>query len=225
MFFSGKMKKIMSEVKILKKIKIIISSVIVLALLIAAPLMIYANPYQCKVQSGDTLSSIANRYQISLAELKKCNPQISDANDLKPGQRVNIPDTSNVEDIEKQVIRLVNRERAKHGLQKLTGRRSLCNVARLKSRDMIAKNYFSHQSPTYGSPFNMMENYGIKFSAAGENIAKGQKTAAAVVAAWMNSPGHRANILSKTYNSIGVGVAKTANGTYYWTQLFIKSTK
>jgi uncharacterized protein YkwD len=69
----------------------------------------------------------------------------------------------------------------------------------------------------------MMESFGVKFSAGGENIAYGQKTPQEVMNAWMNSPGHRANILSAVYNEMGVGVAKAANGTFYWTQQFIKS--
>ena len=69
----------------------------------------------------------------------------------------------------------------------------------------------------------MMESFGIRFSAAGENIASGQKTPAEVVAAWMNSPGHRANILSPTYNQLGVGLATSKSGKNYWTQMFIKA--
>jgi uncharacterized protein YkwD len=87
---------------------------------------------------------------------------------------------------------------------------------------MIDKGYFAHNSPTYGSPFNMMENFGLKFSAAGENIAYGQRTAQEVVTDWMNSSGHRANILSTAFTVVGVGAAKKSNGTMYWTQMFMK---
>ena len=86
---------------------------------------------------------------------------------------------------------------------------------------MINKNYFSHTSPTYGSPFDMMKKFNISYRAAGENIAKGQKTPAEVVKAWMNSQGHRENILNSKYTEIGVGVAKDSKGTLYWTQMFI----
>lgn len=88
---------------------------------------------------------------------------------------------------------------------------------------MIDKRYFAHNSPTYGTPFDMMEAFGIRFSAAGENIAQGQRTAQEVVNGWMNSPGHRANILSSVYNQIGVGAAKASNGTITWTQMFVKT--
>ncbi len=86
---------------------------------------------------------------------------------------------------------------------------------------MIDKKYFAHNSPTYGSPFQMMQKFGLRFSAAGENIAYGQRTAAEVMQTWMNSAGHRANILSQAYTNIGIGVAKAANGTLYWTQMFM----
>jgi len=87
---------------------------------------------------------------------------------------------------------------------------------------MANKGYFSHTSPTYGTPFQMMENFGLRFSAAGENIAYGQRTPAEVMRDWMNSPGHRNNILSRSYTEIGVGLAKNKNGVCYWTQMFMK---
>ena len=122
---------------------------------------------------------------------------------------------------QKEVVRLVNVERAKVGLKELSFNAELSNVTTLKSQDMINKNYFSHTSPTYGSPFDMMKKFNISYRAAGENIAKGQKTPAEVVTAWMNSKGHRENILNSKYTEIGVGVAKDSKGTLYWTQMFI----
>ena len=121
----------------------------------------------------------------------------------------------------KEVVTLVNQERAKVGLAPLKENLQLSNVAKLKSEDMANKNYFSHTSPTYGSPFDMMKKFGITYSAAGENIAMGQQTAASVMSAWMNSPGHKANILSANFTEIGVGIAKNADGSIYWTQQFI----
>lgn len=121
----------------------------------------------------------------------------------------------------KEVVRLVNIERSKRGLSELSFNNELCNVSTLKSQDMINKNYFGHNSPTYGSPFNMMNQFNIIYRTAGENIAKGQRTPAEVVNSWMNSPGHRANILNANFTDIGIGVAKSSNGTLYWTQMFI----
>ena len=119
---------------------------------------------------------------------------------------------------EKQVVELVNEQRAAYGLNPLTLSSKLSDVARLKSQDMHDNNYFSHTSPTYGSPFDMMKTFGISYRTAGENIAKGYATPQAVVTAWMNSEGHRANILNANYTTIGVGYVASGN---YWTQEFI----
>ncbi|WP_249872790.1 CAP domain-containing protein [Oceanobacillus saliphilus] len=119
---------------------------------------------------------------------------------------------------EQEVVELTNQERAKQGLPALKIDTELSKVAREKSRDMAVNNYFDHNSPTYGSPFDMMKSYGISYSTAGENIAKGQRTPAEVVNAWMNSQGHRENILNGNYTHIGVGYVEQGN---HWTQLFI----
>lgn len=120
-----------------------------------------------------------------------------------------------------EVLRLVNVERAKNGLGALSMNSALAKTATLKSQDMAKNNYFSHTSPTYGSPFDMMKQFGISYRTAGENIAMGQTSPAQVMNGWMNSPGHRANILNGSFTKIGVGVAQNANGQYYWTQQFI----
>ena len=83
---------------------------------------------------------------------------------------------------------------------------------------MQNKNYFDHNSPTYGSPFDMMKSFGISYTSAGENIAMGQTTPEQVVQAWMDSPGHRANIMNSSFTQIGVGYVASGN---YWTQQFI----
>ncbi|PGT89607.1 CAP domain-containing protein [Bacillus sp. AFS040349] len=119
---------------------------------------------------------------------------------------------------EQQVVDLTNQERAKQGLPALKVDLTLSKVAREKSLDMQKNNYFSHTSPTYGSPFDMMKKFGVTYRTAGENIAKGQRTPQEVVNAWMNSSGHRANILSSNFTHIGVGYVAEGN---YWTQQFI----
>ena len=119
---------------------------------------------------------------------------------------------------EQQVVELTNNERAKQGLQPLKVDWELSRVAREKSRDMANNGYFAHNSPTYGSPFDMMRSYGISYRTAGENIAKGQRTPQEVVNAWMNSSGHRANILNGNFTHIGVGFVEQGN---HWTQQFI----
>jgi uncharacterized YkwD family protein/spore coat assembly protein SafA len=204
------------------KFKRFIALVLTLILFVL-PMSVFAQSGTYTVQRGDTMWKIAVRYQIGVSELIQANPQIKNPALIYVGQKINIPSIDNVKTLEQQVIDLVNKQRANNGLPALKANWELCRVARYKSQDMINKHYFAHQSPTYGSPFDMMEAFGIRFSAAGENIAYGQRTPQEVMNAWMNSPGHRSNILARNYDQIGVGVAKSANGTYYWTQHFIKS--
>ena len=185
---------------------------------------VYAQNYitfNYTIKSGDSLWKICVKYEVGLSEVLSVNPHITNPNIIYSGQILKVPNLAEVKALEKQVVILVNQERAKQGLAPLKYNWQLSRVARYKSEDMRDKNYFSHTSPTYGSPFDMMKNFGIKYMAAGENIAMGQPTAASVMTAWMNSPGHRANILSKNYTEIGVGVAKNTSGTIYWTQDFI----
>lgn len=94
-------------------------------------------------------------------------------------------------------------------------------TATLKSEDMRDLQYFSHTSPTYGSPFDMMRKYGISYYYAGENIAAGKSTPEAVMNSWMNSPGHKANMLNSRFTHIGVGYANGGPYRHYWTQQFI----
>lgn len=191
--------------------------------LLILPTSVFAQSGTHTVAPGDTMWKIASRYQIGYSELLKANPQIQNPAMIYVGQKIYIPSVDSLKTVEQQVIDLVNRNRVSAGLAPLTANWELSRVARYKSQDMINKGYFAHQSPTYGSPFQMMESFGIRFTAAGENIAYGQRTPQEVMNAWMNSSGHRANIMSPIYNQIGVGVAKAANGTFYWTQEFIKS--
>ncbi len=171
------------------------------------------------VVRGDSLWKIAVKYEVGLSEIKAANTHIKNYDLIYPGQQITIPGKdSTTSSYEAEVVRLVNLERQKNGLSPLEEDWQLSRVARYKSQDMKDKGYFSHTSPTYGSPFQMMKSFGISYKSAGENIAKGQSTPAAVVNAWMNSQGHRANILSKSFTHIGVGYV---SGGHYWTQMFI----
>jgi uncharacterized YkwD family protein/spore coat assembly protein SafA len=188
----------------------------VVALLLTANM---ANAQTHTVKKGDTLWKISNSYEVGLSEIKSANTQIKNYDLIYPGDLVNVPTTDTaVSSYEAEVIRLVNQIRKQNGLKELQTDWQLSRVARYKSEDMKKNNYFSHTSPTYGSPFDMMKAFGISYKGAGENIAKGQKTPQAVVNAWMNSAGHRENILKASYTHIGVGYV--ANGNY-WTQMFI----
>jgi len=121
---------------------------------------------------------------------------------------------------EQEMIRLVNAERSKRGLNPLKADLELCEVARYKSQDMIDNNYFSHYSPTYGSPFEMMKNFGIKYIYAGENIA-GNPTVKASHESLMNSEGHKKNILNPNFTHIGVGIKEGSKFGKIFTQMFV----
>ena len=147
--------------------------------------------------------------------------------DENPGETPDeTPDQAPGADIEKlsyeqQVLALVNQERAKQGLSALSWSDELTAVARAHSKDMAARGFFSHTNPDGQSPFDRMKAAGISYRTAGENIAAGQRTPQEVVNAWMNSEGHRANILNASYTRLGVGYA-SGSGAYstYWTQCF-----
>jgi uncharacterized YkwD family protein/spore coat assembly protein SafA len=200
--------------------KLLISFLIVTAMLVC--IVSAQETVTYTVQSGDSMWKIAVKYQVGVSEIISSNPQISNPNLIYPGQKLTVPTMQGIKALESEVVRLVNIERSKQGLQPLKENWELSRVARYKSADMASKNYFAHESPTYGSPFRMMESFGIKYSSAGENIAYGQKTPQQVMTAWMNSPGHRSNIMSPSFSQIGVGYATNKNGVPYWTQMFIR---
>lgn len=116
-----------------------------------------------------------------------------------------------------EVLRLINIERAKAGLSALTTNSTITSAANKRAQE--TKQSFSHTRPNGTGFSTVLTEYGITFRAAGENIAYGQKTPQEVVTAWMNSPGHRANILNTSFNKIGIGVYQS-NGVIYWTQEF-----
>ena len=171
------------------------------------------------VVKGDTMWKLAVKYQVGTSEIISANPQIANPDLIYPGQVLNIPQISDkVLSYENEVIRLVNEIRESNGLKPLTANWELSRIARYKSEYMSGNRYFSHTSPVYGTPFEMIRAFGLSYRSAGENIAYGYGTPAAVVNGWMNSSGHRANILNASYTQIGVGYC--ANGNY-WTQMFI----
>ncbi|WP_425262329.1 CAP domain-containing protein [Paenibacillus pectinilyticus] len=187
------------------------------------------------VSGNDTMWLISKQYGVSLTTLIQANPQVANPNIIWAGMKINIPSSSssNASNAGKQttvtpaptqssfasqVVTLVNQERTKAGLRPLTSNAALTAMALDKAKDMYNNGYFDHTSPTYGSPFDMMTKYGIQYSYAGENIAKGQQTPEAVMTAWMNSSGHRANILSPNFTQIGVAYY---NGE--WVQDFISN--
>lgn len=173
------------------------------------------------VVKGESMWKISVKYQIGLSEIIQANPQVKNPALIYPNQKLNIPNIDNVKNVEEQVLSIVNQERQKQGLRPLQMDWELQRVARTKSQDMAQRNYFSHTSPTYGSPFDMMKQFGISYRAAGENIASGQRTPQEVMNSWMNSSGHRANILKSEFTHIGVGYYRGGNYGHMWTQMFI----
>lgn len=153
---------------------------------------------------------------------EEANANQPEANEAE-GEQQNTEDKqenadADVSQFEQEVVDLTNQEREKEGLAPLEIDTELSKVAREKSKDMQANNYFDHNSPNYGSPFDMMQSFGIDYNTAGENIAQGQQTPEEVVDAWMNSEGHRENIMNGDFTHIGIGYVEEGN---YWTQMFI----
>lgn len=128
--------------------------------------------------------------------------------------------TTSLSKDEQEVFNLINQQRANNGLASLKIDDEVQRVAKIKAQDMVANNYFSHTSPTYGSPFDMLKSFKISYKSAGENIA-GNSSNQAAVTAWMNSPGHKANILNSSYNYTGIGVVSSPTYGKVYVQMFI----
>lgn len=121
---------------------------------------------------------------------------------------------------EQQALSLLNRDRAAHGLPALKANSQLTALARNYAQDMIRRGFFSHNNPEGQSPFDRMRQAGISYKYAGENLAVNSSVAGAE-AAFMNSPGHRANILNANYTEVGIGVVRSSSGSLYVVQEFI----
>ena len=128
--------------------------------------------------------------------------------------------TSSLSTDEKEVFDLINTQRTNNGLTALKLDTEALNVARIKAKDMVDNNYFSHNSPTYGSPFQMLNSFKVTYKTAGENIA-GNSSNSGAVNAWMNSSGHKANILNSSFNYTGIGVVKSSKYGKVYVQIFL----
>lgn len=202
-----------------------------------------ASAQHCTTKHGDSMWRIADRYNVLFKEVLELNKHYKDQDLIHPEDKIELPDgstgassntaseghispqtpsASETSTQAEEVLKLVNNERTAHGLKPLTLSDKLTSIANTKAQDMVDKNYFSHTSPTYGSPFDMLHTFGISYSNAGENIAAGQTTSDQVMRDWMNSSGHRANILNKNYTQLGVGYVKGGSYGTEWVQLFIK---
>ncbi|MGB7606165.1 MAG: CAP domain-containing protein [Lutisporaceae bacterium] len=147
----------------------------------------------------------------------------TNANTGNTGMAANTPTATGTGTLSSQgarILQLANAERAKVGAKPLKANTDLNKLASMKSQDIVDNNYFSHQSPTYGSPFDMMKTYGISYMYAGENLAI-NNDADAAHNAWMNSEGHKRNILNPDFTELGIGLYPKGNGSYAYTQMFI----
>ena len=145
--------------------------------------------------------------------------QMPDAYTAPPPDAYATPGCGSTE--EQEELRLTNAARAMDGDGPLRCDTLMTQVARAHSQDMCDRNFFDHTNPDGDSPFDRMTAAGVTYGTAGENIAAGQMTPASVHDSWMNSPGHRANILNGAYGRIGIGVIRCPTGyRIYWTQVF-----
>ncbi|SHF40073.1 uncharacterized protein, YkwD family [Seinonella peptonophila] len=163
-----------------------------------------------------------NEVSVDKQQSPKKQMKIKQSNTDKKKMDKHYTNSQQMETFETKVVMLVNQERTKRGLPPLKKSSKVSTLAELKSKDMLHHHYFSHQSPTFGSSFHLLKQKEVSYLAAGENIATGQKTPASVMESWMNSEGHRANILNKDFTHIGVGYVKEGSSRTYWTQIFIK---
>ena len=158
---------------------------------------------------GDYIGAVSKKY------VKPIYPNSSGAN---TGGTTG--STASLSADEKEVFDLINKQRTKNGLSALKIDTEVQRVARIKAQDMIDNNYFAHESPTYGTPFQMLKSFKISYKTAGENIA-GNSSNSAAVNAWMNSSGHKANILNGNYNYTGIGVVSSSKYGKVYVQMFI----
>lgn len=165
----------------------------------------------------DYVGAVSKKYVKAIYPQSSSGGQNNTQNNSQNNSQNN---TSNISSDEQEVLNLINQERRNAGLGELKFDPELQKVARIKAQDMVNNNYFSHTSPTYGSPFDMMKKFGISYKTAGENIA-GNSTNKAAVQAWMGSPGHKANILNSSYNYTGIGVVSSPKYGKVYVQMFI----
>ena len=132
----------------------------------------------------------------------------------------NTQTSNNMNSDEKEVFDLINKQRTNNGLSALKVDNEVQRVARIKAEDMVSNNYFSHNSPIYGSPFDMLKSFKISYNTAGENIAANSSNSGAVTS-WMNSSGHKANILNSSFNYTGIGVVNSSKYGKIFVQIFV----
>ena len=161
--------------------------------------------------NGDYIGAVSSKY------VKPIYPNSSGNNSPTPS---NTTSSTNLTQDELETFNLINQQRTNNGLSALKIDNEVQRVARIKAQDLVDNNYFDHNSPTYGTPFQMLKSFGITYKSAGENIA-GNSSNSAAVNAWMNSPGHKANILNSNYNYTGLAVVSSPKYGKIYVQMFI----
>ena len=169
---------------------------------------------------GDYVGAVSKQYVKAVYPNSGGSTSGSGSTGSSTGGSSNTTNTSGLTADELEVFNLINEQRTKNGLSALKINSEVQNVARIKAKDMVNNNYFSHTSPTYGSPFDMLNSFKVSYKTAGENIA-GNSSNSAAVTAWMNSSGHKANILNSSFNYTGVGVVNGSKYGKIYVQMFI----
>lgn len=169
---------------------------------------------------SDYVGAVSRKYVRAIYPSSSGSSNSGTGGSSSSGNTSSSTETSNMNSDEKEVFDLINKQRTDNGLAALKNDSEVQRVARIKAQDMVDNNYFSHTSPTYGSPFDMLKSFKISYKTAGENIA-GNSSNSSAVTAWMNSSGHKANILNSNFNYTGIGVVSSPKYGKMYVQLFI----
>lgn len=169
---------------------------------------------------SDYVGAVSRKYVRAIYPSSSGSSNSGTGGSSSSGNTSSSTETSNMNSDEKEVFDLINKQRTNNGLAALKNDSEVQRVARIKAQDMVDNNYFSHTSPTYGSPFDMLKSFKISYKTAGENIA-GNSSNSSAVTAWMNSSGHKANILNSNFNYTGIGVVSSPKYGKMYVQLFI----
>lgn len=169
---------------------------------------------------SDYVGAVSRKYVRAIYPSSSGSSNSGTGGSSSSGNTSSSTETSNMNSDEKEVFDLINKQRTNNGLAALKNDSEVQRVARIKAQDMVDNNYFSHTSPTYGSPFDMLKSFKISYKTAGENIA-GNSSNSSAVTAWMNSSGHKANILNSNFNYTGIGVVSSPKYVKMYVQLFI----
>ena len=169
---------------------------------------------------SDYVGAVSRKYVRAIYPSSSGSSNSGTGGSSSSGNTSSSTETSNMNSDEKEVFDLINKQRTNNGPAALKNDSEVQRVTRIKAQDMVDNNYFSHTSPTYGSPFDMLKSFKISYKTAGENIA-GNSSNSSAVTAWMNSSGHKANILNSNFNYTGIGVVSSPKYGKMYVQLFI----